>query len=342
MKITINDRVDKYKIVQHLGGGNFGEVYRANQIILNAERAVKFIQQQPGQKIVPLLEEVRNLHAAAEDHVVKVFSADIIPHDGENLVAIEMEYLPDGSLYDLAKNGTLSFREKLTAIRHTLYALAAAHNTGIIHHDIKPANIMKSGNNYKLGDFGLSYLKGGAIGPNNLAYVLHAAPELFNGTDPNELSDIYSVGMTLYRLFLPVSKIDLNMTILSQWRSKKLVKTFPDYNGFPTYIPLKLKNVIKKSTVIDPTDRYQSVEEMLLALDRLSVNIDWKIFNNGARCEATKDGKTHVAELKLIKGKAVCQYKINGRKPRSWTNEGQSGPAAVKKLQRLIKSTLLY
>ena len=77
MKFAPSDTIDRYEIISYSGGGSFGQVYRAKQVLLDADRAVKFVQQKPGQKIESLLEEVRNLHSAAEDHVVKVFSADL-------------------------------------------------------------------------------------------------------------------------------------------------------------------------------------------------------------------------------------------------------------------------
>ncbi len=341
MSFSQDEVIGNYQIVSRLGNGVSGVVYRANQILLNAERAVKFIPVKSGQSVVKLLEEARNSHTAAEEHVVNVFNASILRRDTQHYVAIEMEYLPDGSLYTIAKRNQLSFKDTLAATRHVLCALSAAHRSGIIHCDIKPANILKSGNNFKLADFGHSYLKSSSNSFDSLIYVLHAAPELHAKASASETSDIYAVGMTLYRLTRPFNNIDINLPNLTKWRSNKLVKTFPEYNGMPDYLPNKLKTVIKKATSIDPNSRYQSAEEMMTAVERLSVNLDWKISNNMSFWEASDGSKNHKASLTAKKGKAVCQYKINGRKPRFWNNEEQTPEAARKRLNKLVKDTLL-
>ncbi|MGJ8564479.1 MAG: serine/threonine-protein kinase [Alphaproteobacteria bacterium] len=341
MTFPIGEMVGNYEILQSLGNGAFGDVYKANQFLLNAERAVKFIKAKQGQRIVDLLDEARNSHAASQLHVVRVFNATLIAHGGEHYVAIEMEYHPEGSIYDIARQDNMSFRNTFAAIRHVLCALSAAHGAGIIHHDIKPANILKAGNNYKLADFGLSYLKGTTSGHKNVSYILHAAPELFTGAQPSETTDLYATGMTLYRLCLPYSEINLELKTLSEWRSKKLDKTFPEHNGLPEYLPNRLKTVIKKATAIDPSKRYSTAEEMMAAVERLSINLDWERSNNGTVWTATKDNKHHVAKLIAKKGKVTCQYKVNKRKPRDWVNIEETPQAAFKRLNKLIKDTLL-
>ena len=341
MTFTVGELIGNYRIIKKLGNGAFGDVYQVNHILLDTERAVKFILAKQGQDLIRLLDEARNSYAAAEDHIIRVYNADLVANNGNHYVAIEMEYLPDGSIYDIARQNYLSFQEALRATRHVLYALSAAHGAGIIHRDVKPANILKAGNNYKLADFGLSYLKGSAGGYNNLVYVMHAAPELYNRVAPSETTDIYATGMTLYRLCLPFSAINLNMSTLTNWRSGKMDKTFPDHNGIPSYLPNKLRAVIRKATAVDPANRYATAAEMMAAVERLSIKLNWKRSSSGAVWEANNDSKNHIVKLIAKNGTAVCQYKVNGRKPRSWENVEEQPKAALKRLNSLIKSTLL-
>ena len=102
MTFTNGAIIGNYQIIRKLGNGAFGDVYQVNQVLLKAERAVKFILAKKGQDLIQLLDEARNSHASAEEHIVKVYNADLVVHNTNHYVAIEMEYLPDGSIYDLS------------------------------------------------------------------------------------------------------------------------------------------------------------------------------------------------------------------------------------------------
>lgn len=333
--------IGKFELEEELGSGYFGTVYKGRNTNLNAARAIKLIPFSDNMELDGLLEEARNLHACEQQHTVRVFDATQLTHGKEDFLAIEMELLSEGSLLGRAKHEGLSFQEILTAVRHTLFALSSAHKIGIIHRDVKPANILISGQSYKLGDFGISFLKSKSEYTADEIYVRHAPPEVLDGSQADEISDVYAVGMTLFRLCRPSSEIKLDASAFKAWRASHRVKTLPEFIGIPRYVPNRLKSVIKKATAINRADRYQSAREMLAAVNKLRIETPWKWDVKSDKWRANSAGSVFEAYIeKTTKGYA-CHYKKNGRTVSGWRPETATRTAAESRLTNLISSTLL-
>jgi len=175
-----------------------------------------------------------------------------------------------------------------------------------------------------------------------LNYFLHAAPECLQGNPADERSDIYAVGMTLFRLVIPSAFFDLDATTIHNWAQGKMRSNLPSTLGYPNYLPLRIKKIINKATAVDPTKRYQSALEMLNDLERLQVNINWAQSPDGIKWTGkSNDGKAHQIVLENKKLRFHCRYKINGRKPRTWEDVGPNFDDAEKALQKLVSSTIL-
>ncbi|MPY77493.1 MAG: protein kinase [Actinophytocola sp.] len=195
-----------YRLVEHIGTGAMGVVWRAVDERLERSVAVKKVVGQQG-----LSEADRaDLHrramreakiAARLQHPNAIVVYDITEHEGDPCLV--MEYLPSYSLSQLlAQHGTMPVAEACRIGEQVANALVAAHHAGIVHRDVKPGNILIEDSGVaKLTDFGISRAQGditltqtGLVG-GTPAYI---APELARGADPSPSSDVFALGATLY------------------------------------------------------------------------------------------------------------------------------------------------
>jgi serine/threonine-protein kinase len=192
---------ERYRIVSMLGKGGMGEVYRADDLTLGISVAMKVLPaEMQGDSL--WLERVRNEVRIAR----QVTQANICRvHDiGQALgrTFISMEYVDGDDLASLlSRIGRLPSDKALVISRQLCMGLAAAHEQGIIHCDLKPANIMIDGRgNAKITDFGIAVTNrtSGARIAGTPAYM---APERARGEAPTQRTDIYSLGLVLHELF---------------------------------------------------------------------------------------------------------------------------------------------
>ena len=189
--------------------------------------------------------------------------------------------LANGKSLDSAlKTSFISTNESLNITRNILFAVEYSHLQGIIHRDIKPANILIDNGIPKLSDFGLSTALGTVIVPWKW-YVTHAAPETFVNTSVATVqTDIFAIGMTLYRMVTGISDWNLFLQSIpnaqSLMRSGKLVNKLP----WAPYVPEKVYKIIKKACHADPQKRYRSASEMRNAIEKLLPQYDWKRMND--------------------------------------------------------------
>src|SRR5512139_2114931 len=192
---------DRYRIVERLGRGATGEVYRADDLKLGQPVALKFLPphlaEDPDAR-ARIRNEVRVARQVSHPNVCRVY--DIAEADG--YVFISMEYVDGEDLRSVLRRLGRPSREKVAEIARQLCAgLAAAHESGVLHRDLKPANIMIDGRGrVRIADFGLASfqqeLPDGAVA-GTPAYM---APELFAGAPASTRADIYALGVVLYEL----------------------------------------------------------------------------------------------------------------------------------------------
>ena len=194
---------DRYRIVALLGKGGMGEVYRAEDLRLTQTVALKFLPDamlQDEAARARFHQEVRLAREIAHPNICRVF--DIGEVDGR--LFLTMEYVDGEDLASLLRRiGQLPQSKALDIARQMCAGLAAAHDHGVLHRDLKPGNIMLDGRGrVRITDFGLA-----ALGENLAGEELRAgtpaymAPEQLAGTDVTPRSDIYSLGLVLYEIF---------------------------------------------------------------------------------------------------------------------------------------------
>ena len=187
----------RYRIVGLLGRGGMGEVYRADDLRLGQQVALKFLPSAVAGDAVQvglLMDEVRMARKVSHPNVCRVW--DIGETDGHHYVS--MEYVDGEDLASLLRRiGRLPRDKAVEIARQLCAALAAAHDEGVLHRDLKPANIMLDGRGrVKLTDFGLA-----AVAEVRAGTPIYMAPEQLVGEEVSAKSDVYSLGLVLHELF---------------------------------------------------------------------------------------------------------------------------------------------
>jgi len=265
-----------FHLLDKIGEGTFGVVYRARDTKLESEVALKLLQ--PTDNASSVLNEARRLARVQHPNVVKVYGTDQI--DGR--VGIWMEFVKGSTLANLLRTqGPFGAREAAGIGVDLCRALAAVHGAGLMHGDVKAHNVMReAGGRTVLMDFGTGKDLGSdhqvaEQGSDDFAGTpLYVAPEVFEGQPRTKLSEIYSLGVLLYHLVTneyPVegrSRSEVEQAHKRHER-KRLRDARPDLpEGFIYSVECALS--------VDPRERYASAGTFEAALARLSGGIEPK------------------------------------------------------------------
>jgi serine/threonine-protein kinase len=190
----------RYRIVGLLGRGGMGEVYRADDLKLGQPVALKFLPaavENDAAALARFHSEVRVARQVSHANVCRIY--DIGEADGQHFLS--MEYVDGEDLASLLRRIGRLPPDKAIEIAHQLCAgVAAAHEAGVLHRDLKPANVMLDGRGrVKITDFGLAEAVE-HVSPNEIAGTpAYIAPEQLRGSPPSVRSDVYALGLVLYR-----------------------------------------------------------------------------------------------------------------------------------------------
>jgi protein kinase-like protein len=196
----------RYRIVERLGRGGMGEVYRADDLKLGQQVALKFlpadVDRDPA-RLTQLHTEVRMARQVSHPNVCRVYDIDEV----EGHTFLSMEYVDGEDLGSLLKRvGRFPEDRAIEVARQICAGLAAAHERDVVHRDLKPANVMLDGTGkVRITDFGLAGVSGEAIRAGTPAYM---APEQLAGNEVTARSDIYSLGLVLYEIFTGQRALD--------------------------------------------------------------------------------------------------------------------------------------
>ena len=309
-------QIGKYLIQQHLGNGAFGDVYLAKDTALDTIKAIKIIDVPNPNEFKKNLEEAQILHKCEHKHIVKVNEADIYEIKGKAKVIIDMEYLPKGLFEGAIKNYSLSIQDSIYYTINCLLALEHAHNHGILHRDIKPANILLCDYGAKLSDFGLATALGERKFGSPQGYTTHLAPEVFTTHKTTEQTDIYAMGITLFRACnYMIDNWSLAIQNVPNVDDKLRKGKLLDAIGYQDFIPPKVKKIIKKACSANPNTRYKSAFEMGQTLERLRPQINWYIINqNSWQGECKQTNKKFSAMIIVKRNTFQVEIKQNNRR----------------------------
>jgi TolB-like protein/Tfp pilus assembly protein PilF len=252
-------------IVQRVSGGTFGDVYLARDTALDRDVALKLLRQRARAEALAsqFLAEGRLLARVAHPNVITVYGAE----SSGGRVGLWMEFIRGLTLEDVLKqHGTFSAREATFIGLDLCRALAAVHATGLVHRDVKAANVMREqGGRVVLMDFGAGGdLETNADGEQMAGTPLYLAPEIFAGRPATVRSDLYSLGVLLYRL--TTGAYPVSGTTLAELAAAHRDGRFVRLRDARPNLPDGFVHVVERALSPAPEHRFESAGAMEQAL----------------------------------------------------------------------------
>ncbi|CAN5153252.1 hypothetical protein BH11PLA2_BH11PLA2_47090 [soil metagenome] len=291
-------RIGHYEVLQVLGQGGFGIVFRAFDEVLHRIVAVKVLAPQmastsPARK--RFLREARSSAQVRHENVVQVYEVGEQP-----LPYIAMEFIPGETLQQrLNRIGPVDVAEVIRIGRQIAEGLAAAHATDLIHRDIKPGNILLEGGagRVKITDFGLARAADDAsISQSGIiaGTPMYMAPEQAKGETLDQRADLFSLGSVLYVMAAGRPPFRANSTVAVL---KRVAEDTPrDIREIVPETPQWLSDIIAKLHAKNPDERYQSAREMADVLadceTQLKANAKLKDFSRIPKSKQPAAGKS--------------------------------------------------
>ncbi len=288
--------IGKYQILSSLGSGGFGAVYLAEDSWIHKKVAIKVPHRQ-NIDFGELLREPRLLASLNHPNIVSILTAE----KQENVFFIVMEYVPGETLESIiAREGALELVKALDFTCQICNALDHAHGQGVLHRDLRPANVLVSeAGMLKVADFGTSrFLEIAAQGTTVIGSPPYMAPEQFHGKAVFA-SDIYSLGVTMYQMLtgsLPYetpSPADIQKLMRGE-----LVQPPRSRNGS---IPKELNDIVMRAMAPAVGERYQRAGELLD--DLLAARTKWVGSRPGRVAAAPATRRAGRDELSEIHGR---------------------------------------
>lgn len=269
---VIGKTVGNYKITEEIGSGGMSKVYKAIHLTLNRVVAVKMIH--PNlvcdlRVIKRFYKEAKTQARLSHPNIVSIY--DFLETEGNYFII--MEYVHGESLGKIvSEQGPFEPYIALSIFRQMLTGIRYAHSKGVIHRDIKPSNFILTPSGVKITDFGIAQITGDtgltAAGA-TLGTPKYMSPEQILGERTDHRTDIYSLGVTFYEIL--TGRVPFNSDSDSEYEIKRgHVQLQPP---LPTQIrpdiPRELDNIVLKALSKKPEDRFQSVNEFVMALESI-------------------------------------------------------------------------
>jgi eukaryotic-like serine/threonine-protein kinase len=265
--LTADRTIGKYVISEVLGRGGWSIVYKGVHTTLNMPVAIKMLKHTMAidpDFLEKFQNEARVIANLNHENIVKVYDIEEL----YRTVFIIMEHLEGVSLVEMLRDTKrIPLSRALNILIQVCHGLAYAHEHGIIHGDIKPGNIFVQPNDRaKVLDFGLARAPG-TRGDRLVGTPRYFSPEQIRMGVLDERSDIYSLGISAYRVITGQEAFrEMDIANLLQ---RHLYEDIPDPRLLVPELPEELHAFLMKSTRKDPADRYQSMREIIHALEPL-------------------------------------------------------------------------
>jgi serine/threonine protein kinase/tetratricopeptide (TPR) repeat protein len=275
LTLKAGTRLGAYEILDLLGSGGMGEVYRASDSRLDREVAIKVLRPDLLAKEASrrrFQREALALSRLSHPGIATIFDVGV----DQGMDFLVMEFIKGATLAALIKQGLVPEREAIAMARQVADALTEAHAAGVVHRDLKPANVVKTPKGpIKILDFGIAQFTGPADQAPDLDALTQTAdpmgtlpymsPEQIRGASPDARMDIYALGLLMYELvtgtrpFAGYAGLDLVKAILHEEPAAPSTLA-------PQLSPA-FERVILRSLEKDMADRWQSASEVGAALD---------------------------------------------------------------------------
>jgi non-specific serine/threonine protein kinase len=272
----IGKTISHYKILEKLGEGGMGVVYKAQDTKLDRLVALKFLPQHltsDSAEKERFIHEAKAASALNHPNITTIHEVD----EFEGQMFIVMEYCEGRTLKQMIEKETLSVKKVLDIAIHVSEGLTSAHSKGVVHRDIKSDNIMVSPEGQvKIMDFGLAKLKGATKltkSGSTLGTAAYMSPEQASGEEVDQRSDIFSFGVVLYELLtgqLPFKGEHSAAIIYS------ILNDEPQpVARFNNKVSAKLEDIVFKALAKEREERYQHADELLADLRREKKSLEY-------------------------------------------------------------------
>jgi serine/threonine protein kinase/Tol biopolymer transport system component len=285
----IGQTISHYRIIEKLGGGGMGVVYKAQDTKLDRFVALKFLPLEMTLDPVAkerFVHEAKAASALQHNNICTVHDIDESP-DGQMFIV--MDCYEGETLKSRIAKGKLRIEEAADIAIQIAQGLSEAHTHGIVHRDVKPANVLVTkGGVAKIVDFGLAKLSGATkltktgSTPGTVAYM---APEQLQGSAVDARADIFSLGVVLYEMltgktpFRGDHEAALMYSIMNE-EPEPLQTHIPDVSS-------ELIHIVSRALEKDPANRYKTMDDVLIDLQRIKRDTS-KVFGT-----ATYSSKRH-------------------------------------------------
>ena len=270
MTAEIEQRIDRYEILEEIGRGGMAVVYRGRDTTLDREVAVKVLHPHLADRPDSRRRFAREAKAVAKlnhHNILEIYDYSGLDSPKSYIVT---EFIHGTTLKEFVETHPLRHPEIAEMIALDVsHALAHAHSTGIIHRDIKPENIMiRSDGVLKLMDFGIAQMldvaqltvTGALIGS-----PAHMSPEAIEGKPQDVRSDVFSLGTLLY--FLATARLPFNASNAHAMFKKIVDANYDDPQKVQPLVGMELRKIIGRALHKEPERRQQSVSELVTELE---------------------------------------------------------------------------
>jgi len=294
----IGKTVSHYRILEKLGEGGMGIVYKAEDTKLGRMVALKFLPPEltrDHEAKERFVQEARAASALDHPNICNVHEIDET-NDGQTFIA--MACYDGESLKAKIERGPLKLEEALGIASQVAQGLAKAHSQGIIHRDIKPANILITNDGLaKIVDFGLAKLAGRKLTKTGktLGTAQYMSPEQALGKEVDQRADIWSLGIVLYEMLTGKHAFPGEY---EQATLYAILNEEPEpVTALRSGVPMELERVVMKMLAKNPAERYQHADEMLADISRLRKELS---ADSGAR--SLGGGRRRISRRRAIIG----------------------------------------
>jgi len=270
--MMIGDTIGQYRVTQLLGEGGMGAVYKAVDTMIEREVAIKVLRPEIAHQ-KNLLDRFRTEAVTlAKLNYAGIAMLYTFLQEGDQFYMI-LEYVPGKTLERVEQeHGALDYQNAVPLFEKILEAMQPAHEMGIMHRDVKPANIMlTTWGTVKLMDFGIARVLGAARQTRQGALVgtmEYIAPERIKGSEGGPAADIYSLGVVLYEML--AGRLPFQSENEYELMRMHLENAVPTFAEMGVSVPREIESVVLKSMAKQETDRYATCDEFIEALQSAS------------------------------------------------------------------------
>lgn len=268
----------RFRIESMLGIGGMGVVYRATDVALDVQVALKLLRPELATRadaFERFRQELLMARQVSSPRVVRIH--DLAQHDGQWLISMDFV---DGEGLDrrIDRDGPMEPTEATRIARQLAEGLAAAHTSGVIHRDLKPANVLidRNGDAY-ISDFGVarSLVSGGITQTGAVVGTPdYLSPEQARGDAVDGRSDLYALGLLLYEML--TGTMPFSGGTVSEILAQRMLRSPPPVSNLRPQTPPWLTRLVDRLLRTQPAHRLQSADEVIRAIDRREVPRDFR------------------------------------------------------------------